>query len=90
MGLQGPIEHGSEQSKERRLCGSSTELSEQVESLEDQLRKMEDVIFRGEVKVEIVSLVIRGAMKELSRWEKSTLKEEEALRGQLTMFEAQY
>lgn len=77
-------------SEERHLYGSSTEFTEKVESLEGQLKKMGDNIFRGEIEAEIVSLVICIVVDELVRWEKDMLTREEALWGQLITLEAQY
>ncbi|CAI8596273.1 unnamed protein product [Vicia faba] len=65
--LQGCVENGSMLFEERCLYGSSIELAEQVESLEDQLMKMEDDVFQGEVEVETMSLDIRDVVEELTR-----------------------
>lgn len=51
---------------------------------------MEDDVFRGAVKVKIVSLIICGTMEELIGCSERMLKIEEALQGLLIILEAQY
>lgn len=75
--LHAHVKHGSLLSKEIHLYGSSTGLVEQVESLEDQLRKMENDVFLGDVEVEIVSLIIYGVVREVAGWEKGIMIRQE-------------
>lgn len=84
--LQGLVKSRFLLSEERSLYGSLTKLVKQVESVEDQLRKMEDDIFQGEVEEKIMSFIIPGAIEEMVGWEKGILTKEEALRGQLITF----
>lgn len=84
--LQGLIKSRFLFSEQRSLYGSSTKLVKQVENVEDQLRKMGDDIFQGEVEEKIMSFIIRGVVEELVGWEKGMLTKEEALRGQLITF----
>lgn len=48
--MQDRVWRGSLLSKERRHHGSQTKLDERMEDIEDQLRKIEDDVYRGELK----------------------------------------
>lgn len=60
-----------------------------MNDLNDQLRKMEDDIYRGELEAKILSIVVWGTVEKSTGWEENLTKNEETLRGQQVVLNAQ-